>query len=208
MAVRAMVNDSEQVAMTHARFLLDLEIAAGLDWERGLQQFSLDRPVLVTACNWVYSWTYWPVVTATFLYTWLYRRTLYYQYRNAMLFSGAVGLLIFALYPVAPPRFLPGYVDTVDTGERTQFVAHPSFLINDVAALPSFHVGWVALASVVLAASVATTWAQWLCAVPPASMAVAVVITGNHFVVDIVAGIAIALGGLAVARRVAGSATS
>jgi hypothetical protein len=39
-------------------------------------------------------------------------------------------------------------------------------------------------------------------------MAVAVVITGNHFVVDIVAGIAIALGGLAVARRVAGSATS
>jgi hypothetical protein len=34
--------------------------------------------------------------------------------------------LIFAVFPVAPPRFMPGFIGTVSQGERQHFVPHPA----------------------------------------------------------------------------------
>ena len=39
--------------------------------------------------------------------------------RNEIFLSGALGLLIFLVYPVAPPRFLDGFVDTIDAADRS-----------------------------------------------------------------------------------------
>ena len=154
MAVRAVANDSPSDAMSNAHDLLGFERVLGLDVERRAQAFALDRPSLIEFFNVVYAWTYWPLLIGTFVYTWIRRRDLFVVYRNAIFLSGALGLLIFLVYPVAPPRFLDGFVDTIDAADRSHGIAHPSFIINKFAALPSFHVGWVTLACVVIAMSI------------------------------------------------------
>jgi hypothetical protein len=63
----------------------------------------------------------------------------------ALFISGALGLVVLAAFPVAPPRFLAGFTDTVRLA-RQDHLAHPSAITNQHAAMPSFHVGWTVLA--------------------------------------------------------------
>ncbi len=201
MAVRAVADDAPSIAISNARDLLQLERVLGFDIERSAQEFALDHPNLIEFFNTVYAWTYWPFLIGAFVYTWIRRRDLFVIYRNAIFISGAVGLAIFLFFPVAPPRFLDGFVDTVDAADRSHFIAHPSFILNRFAALPSFHVGWVTLACVVLAMTTSHRPTRWLLALPPVLMATAVVVTGNHYVIDAIAGVALSLLGFLVARR-------
>ncbi|MDH4076589.1 MAG: phosphatase PAP2 family protein [Acidimicrobiia bacterium] len=193
LGVRAAVNESATTAMANARHLLNLEHALGLGGlEQRIQMMVLGHPSLVELFNTIYVWSYWPTVFGVLIFTWARRRHLYHAYRNAIMLSGGIGLVIFALFPAAPPRFLDGFVDTVDLS-RGSLIGHPSFLINKFAALPSFHVGWVALACTVLALGARRRWVRPLMVAPPLVMTAAVVITGNHFIVDAVTGTAISL---------------
>jgi len=193
LGVRAAVSDSAATAMANARHLLNLEHALGLGGlEQRIQMMVLRHPSLVELFNTIYVWTYWPTVFGVLIFTWARRRHLYHSYRNAIMLSGGVGLVIFALFPAAPPRFLDGFVDTVDVS-RGSLIGHPSFLVNKFAALPSFHVGWVALACTVLALGTRRRWVRPLMVAPPLVMTATVVITGNHFLVDAVTGTVISL---------------
>ena len=60
--------------------------------------------ILLDAANAVYIYGHWPVIIAGGILLFRYRRRHYYNLRNAALLSGLVGLVIFALFPVAPPR--------------------------------------------------------------------------------------------------------
>lgn len=199
MAVRALSAGSSNEAVHNASKLLRFEDALGIDLEASLQRAVLGTDWLVTLANWFYSFAYWPMIIGTLIYTWTRHRDLFIRYRNALFFSGMLGLAVFAFFPVAPPRFLDGYVDTVNAAARHQFIAHPSWIINENAALPSFHVGWVVLSAVLLV-PLARRWSvKVLLVLPGVLMAITVVITANHYLVDIVAGIAISLIGLRLA---------
>lgn len=197
-AIRALTNGSEAAALHHASSILALESRLGLAIEQDLQQLVLRSSHLTSFFNVVYVWTYWPTLVSTLAFTWWRQPRLFYVFRDALLASGAVGLTIFALFPVAPPRFLDGFVDTVDAAQRSHFIAHPSLVVNRFAALPSFHIGWVALACAVLMLATQRRWLCGLLIVPPVLMTVAVIVTANHYVVDVAAGLAISLAGLAV----------
>ena len=84
------------------------------------------------------------LVAVTLLVLYLHRRPIYLRLRNAMFISGAAGLVVFATYPVAPPRLLDGgpFVDTVTTWSNSYRVLQPPSLVNKYAAVPSLHVGW------------------------------------------------------------------
>lgn len=198
--VRAISKGSEATAVSNAADLLAFERAFGLDWELGAQALVLDQPALVSFFNWVYVWTYWPLLLGALVFFWVAHRHEFTIMRDALVISGAVGLMIFAVYPVAPPRFLPGFTDTVAQASREHFIAHPSGFINEYAALPSFHLGWHALAAVMLARHLPPRW-RVAVMVPPALMAAAIVFTANHYVIDGVAGVGLALAGLSVARQ-------
>jgi membrane-associated phospholipid phosphatase len=79
-------------------------------------------------------------------------------------------------------------------------VFQPPGFTNQYAALPSLHFGWDLLVGLAIAAAATHWWLRLIGYVLPALMAVAVVTTANHFVVDVVAGGALALVGLAAAR--------
>ncbi len=201
LAVRWFANGSEEAAFRHAARLLDVEAALGIDVEKQVQGAVLHLPGVIDFFNFVYAWTYWPYIISTFVIAWFWRRSVFTLYRNAMLISGTVGLIVFSLLPVAPPRFLPGFIDTVGQSGGSAFVGHPDGFINEFAALPSFHVGWVALASAAMFLGTDRRWLKVALVVPVALMSVAVVVTANHYILDIVVGVGLSLSSLAVASR-------
>lgn len=200
-AVRGLTNDARDDAYAHAAEILEFERSLGLDWERGAQQLVLDHPFWVSVWNAVYVYWYWPPLIGALVFLWVSNRRCFTILRDALFISGAVGLVIFATYPVAPPRFLDGFTDTIAQSRRGMFISQPPGFVNKYAALPSFHVGWLALAGLVVATRTPYRW-RWLPYVPAIAMSAAVVFTGNHYIVDVLVGVGVGVGGLAIARHV------
>jgi membrane-associated phospholipid phosphatase len=199
-ALRKLVEGTPEAAAHNARRLLSLEHVLGIDVERSVQRFVMEHPLLVDWSNHTYVWLYFPFLISAFIVVFARDRRAYRHLRNAIVTSGAVGLVIFAVFPVAPPRFMPGFVGTLSEGERQHFVQHPASWSNRMAALPSFHAGWTLVAAIVLAATMRSRAGKVLALLPAPLIAFAVIATGNHYVLDIVAGSALALGALVFAR--------
>jgi hypothetical protein len=199
LVVRALTIGSESIAFGNARRLLEWEYDLGIAWERGAQTLILDSELWIETFNFIYVWLYWPTVLGALVFLYLTNKRRYVLYRNALFFSGAIGLVIFASFPVAPPRFLDGFTDTVSDLSRSHFVARPSGFANEFAAMPSFHVGWVVLAGVILFMCTRSWWTRAFTLVPGVAMSMAVVFTANHYIVDGIAGVAICVTGLLLA---------
>jgi hypothetical protein len=195
--VRGLTEGKVGRAEENAAHLLRLERFLGIDVEHGLQHLLFDTDVLITLANWVYIWMHWPVVAITLFWLLFRHRDDYELLRNAMFISGAIGLIIFATFPVAPPRlFGLEYVDTVTEQSHSYRVLQPPALVNKYAAVPSLHFGWNLLVGITWA-RVGGTW-RWRAAgiVMPIAMAWAVVATANHWVLDVFVGGLVALSGL------------
>jgi hypothetical protein len=202
LVVRWYTLDDVDTAVAHARDLLGLQRTLGLDWERPVQDATLGVPGLSHFLSWFYVWGYFPAVFAALLGLYVARPAAYALLRNALLLSGAVGLLFYAFYPCAPPRLAGlGYTDTVLTSDALDAAARPQGLANEIAAIPSFHLAWLVVVAVVVFRTVRSRWLRVLCVLEPAVMAYAVVATGNHWVLDVPAGVALAAVGLVAAQR-------
>ncbi len=199
LSVRFMTQGDLATAHRNARQVLQFQRAIGLDLEHGIQAFFLEDHAIITLANWIYIWGYWPVLAFTLIYFGARHRDAYIELRNAMFISGAIGLVIFATYAVAPPRlFSPVYVDTVTEYSFFYRVAQPPSLANQYAAVPSFHFGWNLLVAIAWYRVARTTSLRWLSLALPIGMAFAVVVTANHWVIDVVAGGLVAGTGLAI----------
>jgi len=188
--VRGMTEGSVGLATRNAAWILDLERSLGIDVEAQVQAPFSASAALTTVANWVYIWGHWPVIAATLLWLVLRHPAEYVRTRNALLVSGAVGMVVFALFPVTPPRLLDiGLVDTVTEYSRSYRVLQPPAFVNQYAAMPSLHTGWDLLMAMGMAATLGRLWQRTLMWLMPALMFVAVVATANHYVLDPVGGI-------------------
>ena len=171
-------------------------------FEVDLQAAIIDQSWLIEAANAIYIWAHWPLIGAIGLWLYVRQHDRYRKYRNTMLISGAIGVVIFALFPTAPPRLAnPEIVDTIVTRSDLYRVMQPPVLTNQYAAVPSLHFGWnllMGLALVREARFVPLRLVGWL---SPPLMLLATLVTGNHYILDIVAGGAIVLVVLAVVDR-------
>lgn len=196
--VRGVTEGSVTDAVQHGYDVLHVERWLGIDVEESFQNLVLGSHALTTFANWVYIWGHWPVIAVTLIWLHRTRRGEYLLLRNAIFVSGAIGLVIFALYPVAPPRHLPDrFVDTVTELSRSYRVLQPPRLINEYAAMPSLHMGWNLLVGIVLFRSGRHVALRAFGVAGPLLMAFAIVATGNHYILDAVVGSAVALVGLA-----------
>ena len=191
--VRVVVEGSESRARANAERILDVEAALGIDVERSVQDAVVDNDLLRTIGDVSYVWLHWPLLILVFAMLLLRGDPVYYPLRNALIVSGAVGVVLFAVFPVAPPRFLPGFVGTVDESARTHYIDLPASWRNQFAAFPSFHVGWTAVACLALRSIIGDRWLRWLVMVPAVLVAVAVVSTANHYLVDAIVGLSISV---------------
>jgi hypothetical protein len=190
---RVLVQGSSTRSFNNADHLLELERAMGLDVEAAVQQVALDHNLVRVIGNLSYVWLHWPLLLAALIILFLRDPAHYRQFRSALFLSGSIGLLLFATLPMAPPRFMDGFVGTVSDDARRHHIGYPLSWANKYAAFPSFHVGWTLIACVALAASVRKRSIKVLVVIPAALVGAAVVSTGNHYILDSVSGAAIAV---------------
>ncbi|HSI97300.1 MAG TPA: phosphatase PAP2 family protein [Gaiellaceae bacterium] len=187
-------------AFDNAERIVDLQERVGIDWEDELQGLVIDSDLLVDVMNWVYIWGHWPVILSAAVVLFFLRRDRYVLLRNALFVSGGIGFLFFALFPVAPPRLLDlGLVDTVTERSYAYRALQPPGLTNQYAAFPSLHAGWNLLVGIVLVLAFTRLGVRAFAIAMPAAMALAVVMTANHFVIDVFAGVVVILIGLGAA---------
>lgn len=198
--VRGLTEGSEAVAQANAADLIHLEKHLGLHWEPWAQGLILDRDGLVTLVDTIYIWGHWPVIAISALWLFFRRPRTYFLLRNAFLISGAIGLVIFTFYPLAPPRLADiDVVDTVTLYSRAYRVLQPPAFVNQYAAMPSLHFGWNMLIGGGLAKESPYLPVRIFGWVMPTAMLFAVVLTANHYILDVIAGAAVALFGLFLA---------
>lgn len=200
---RMLTKNASTDALANAHDLLAFERVLGIDFESWAQSQILDTHWVVTLFNWVYIWLHWPVILGSLLVLYRYNRNSYVLLRNALFVSGAIGLIFYVGFPVAPPRFLDthGFQDTVTTFSTSYHILQPPQIVNKYAAMPSLHVGWNVIAGVVLyqalrQSPVGHLPIRFLPLLSPVMMTAAVVLTANHYVVDAVMGILVAALGL------------
>ncbi|HLG11906.1 MAG TPA: phosphatase PAP2 family protein [Dehalococcoidia bacterium] len=185
------IADDARPAFDNARDLMRIEANAGILKEVSLQSATISYEIVVHVFNIIYFYGHFPMIAAVGVYLFIKNPRVYSITRNAFLISGAVAVVLFALYPVAPPRLaMDGIVDTLALTIPLHYDQSP--LVNPYAALPSMHVGWMLLIALGLYQSIKHPLLRYAVLALPPMMLIATVITGNHFFVDGVAGLALA----------------
>jgi len=198
--VRDLTEGARATATANAHSVVDLERWLGISWERGLQSHVIGDDRLVAAANWMYIYGHWPVIIATLAWLFLRHPPDFYLLRNALFISGAIGLIIFVVFPVAPPRLgILEIVDTVTQRSSSYRTLQPPGLVNRYAAVPSLHFGWNLLVGVMVWRVSRAPAMRALAVLMVVAMGLAVIATANHYVIDVVAGAVVALTGLGAA---------
>lgn len=191
--VRLAVRPDWPLALAHAREVEGWERRAGIGWERSLQRAFLASPPLLQALDAFYLAGNFAITGVFFV--WLYRRSRssFGRYRNAFLLASAISLFIEVRFPAAPPR-LAG-IGVEDTLRRLMGVDIGSpgagGLTDPVAAMPSLHAGWAFGVGVGVFRHSTATLPRIGALFYPVVVAVTVVVTGNHFVLDVLCGTAV-----------------
>jgi PAP2 superfamily len=195
---RMMIHPNWPVAMANAQRVDNLERAFNFAWEQSLQRAFLGVPELVEAMNLFYFIGHF-VLTAVF-FVWLYHRSRdgYRSFRNGFLAATAIAVLIHWQFPTAPPRLLDGLgvEDTLEVIWNVDIGSpHASAFSNPVAAVPSLHAGWAVGVGVGLVRYARQRWLRVLGVLYPIAVVLTIVVTGNHFIFDALAGIAVLVAG-------------
>ena len=171
-------------------------------WTHQLVELTFQRIVdsskLLTT---VAAWTYWnsefTVVSLALLWVYLRRHYAFARFRNTILVANVLGLVGYVLLPTAPPRMLP-WLGFMDAPHHNGLVL---LLANPYAAMPSLHAADALIVGLVLAAVCRRlvfkiVWLLW-----PLWVWFSVMATGNHFWLDVVAGVFVATIALVVVYR-------
>ncbi len=190
---RSFADRNPDKAFANGYRVLDFETrVAHRLYELTFQQFVDQRHLLETAVSWTYWNSEFTVVGLTVLWVYLRRHDAFVGFRNSILLANTIGLLGYVVMPTAPPRLLGvGFVDQHRDG-LVQLAANP------YAAMPSLHAGDALIVGVVMFTVCRSWWAKALWAAWPAWVWFSVMATGNHFWLDCVAGIGVALLAMAV----------
>jgi hypothetical protein len=196
----------QRAAVAHAADLFHLERRLHLDVDWTLDHWTAHHRWIGVVLADFYDTAHLWAALAALVWLWWWRPAIYPRLRNVLVGVNVVGFLVFWLYPVAPPRMLPGFVDVV-VQDHAWFSWHSGTLAthaNQLAAMPSLHVSWALWVAVGI--WVGTTSRGWR-AVGVAHVVltvVSVMATGNHYALDVVAGIAtllVAVGAVALLAR-------
>jgi len=177
-------------ALAHAHGLLSLEGTLQIDPERGLDRWLAGHHSLGLAISDYYDNAHFIVTLSLLGWLWWRRADIYRPLRNSLVLVNVLAFLVFWLYPVAPPRMLPGFTDVVAT---THAIGswHSGALAsqaNQLAAMPSLHIAWALWCTIALWRLSARVWVRALAVLYPFLTGAAVLLTGNHFVLDILGG--------------------
>ena len=201
--VRTLTSDNWGGAYANAAGLLSWQQAMGLPNEAIVQDVFLSYPALIKAANRYYMWVHFPLTGSFLLWAW-FRHSAHFAIVRATLVSVTIAALaLHSLFPLAPPRFMTskGFVDTGLVFGPSPYELSASAAANQIAAMPSLHVGWAVLVALSVIAISKSPY-RYIVLMHPALTFSVVVLTANHYWSDgfVAAGLVIAL--WAVFRRI------
>ncbi len=188
-------------AARNAERLVALERRLGVHVEPALQRALLPRRRLVAGLNVAYV-----TLNVAFTVGWLallFRRRdpEFHRLRRAAVLAALGAQPVSLLFPVAPPRTLDDFVDTI--AEVSGFDIDRGLvaeLYDPIAAMPSIHVAFAVVTAAGVAEAAHSPWTRAAAPAYPPLVALVVFVTGNHYVLDAVGGGALAAAGLRMAR--------
>jgi PAP2 superfamily len=195
-------------ALARGRWIWRFERDVHMPSETWVQRLFLSHPLVIQFFNLYYDSLHFPVLIACLIWLFVRHRDRYGRWLTTLVaFTGSC--LLIQLVPVAPPRMLPGIglVDTAVLYHQSLYATVAGFNPDQLSAMPSVHVGWALLVAVAIITTSRGRW-RWLAVLYPATTALVVVVTANHYWLDGIVAAAIlvlVLGGQALARRVAGA---
>src|SRR3954452_19093933 len=181
------------VAKANAGWIMSVEHHLGVASEASVQH-GLRGTWMLWILNHLYLAAQLVVLPGSLIFLYHRSRPLYERLRNTILATGLISIPVYAVFPVAPPLLADvALVDTItsQTGFALSGKLTTSFY-NELAAVPSLHVGFAVAIGVALAAALQNRVAKAIALLWGPTIALAVLATGNHFVFDIVAGVAAA----------------
>ena len=185
-------HDGRARARRNADRIVALQRRLHVDIEPAVQRALLRFPRLVHGLNVGYG-----LFNVTMTLGWLvllYRKRddRYLRFRRTCLLAYLGAQPVFLLFPTAPPRVLDGFVDTLSEVSGLD-LEHPFLLrfYNPVAAMPSLHVAVAVVTGAEIAERAGSLPVKALARGYAPLVALVVAGTGNHYVLDAVAGAAL-----------------
>ena len=200
--VRGAVVDRTGEALANARTIIATQKSAGLLFEPALNAWTLAADWRVDFFNAVYFWLDFPLIISFGLFLFVRSRFHYTLLRDALLISGALALVMYVSFPVAPPRYLPewGFVDTLEEFANLSYQAQSMApFVNPYAAVPSLHVGWSVILAIVVFMWTPNRFARFGVSAVLVAQTIAVMATANHYLFDTLVGTVVCLAALMIA---------
>lgn len=184
--VRVLVKDEIDVALENSERVIDFQRTLGILNEMHFQDTILDSDAAIWFLNRYYFFAHF-IGTAVWI-VWMYVRhhDHYGRVRRVLFGTTFVALAIHVAFPLAPPRWFPdlGFVDTLqEFGPKIYDAETIANTANQIAAMPSLHVGWALIGAWAIIKASASPW-RWVAAGHPALMTATVVLTANHWWLD------------------------
>ena len=181
------------VALGNARGVLHVERLLHIDPELTLDRWLAGHHTLGLVVSDYYDNAHFIVTLSVLGWLWWRRADLYRPLRNSLVLVNVLGFVVFWRFPVAPPRMLDGFIDVVASTHafgswHTGMLASHA---NQVAAMPSLHMAWAGWCTLALWRASERPIVRLLAVAYPCLTGFAVMATGNHFLLDIVGGLAV-----------------
>lgn len=200
-ATRFLVAGKSSEAFENGRSILHFEKVIGLAPEHWLNKLFSAHIALGLSADYVYATLHYIVTPGVLIWMWRRHGAVYSQARSVLMVATILGLVGFSLLPVAPPRLLPDFIDTMAKfshyGWWGSAASAPRGLggdTNQFAALPSLHVGWALWCGWQLGRYGAHRVTKLLGVLYPVVVTIVVMGTANHYLGDVLAGlVAVAL---------------
>ncbi|HUN77766.1 MAG TPA: phosphatase PAP2 family protein [Solirubrobacteraceae bacterium] len=194
--VRGLAAGSASSAFAHARDVIGIERTLHIFVEPSIQSWASGSHVLMDASSWLYLNAQTTVTVGALAYLYLCHNRSFYFVRNMLMIAMAIALVGYAVFPTAPPRFMPewGFTDSVAdyTGMHLESVhgggGLTTALTNLYAAVPSMHVAFAVIMGWPLARLVRPRPLRVLWALYPLMVTFVIVATANHFLLDSILG--------------------
>jgi hypothetical protein len=195
-----------KMAFSNAEALLSFERRSGLDPEAVLDHWLAHQHILALVASNFYAIAIFAVTFGLAAWMWWRRPDIYVPMRNCIVLANLIAFAVFWAFPVAPPRMLPGFVDVVANagglGWHNSLVSHA----DQLAAMPSMHLGYAVWCGLVLWRLAKTRAHKMLAAVVGGGYILlttwVVLATANHYLVDVLGGLATTLLALALVEVV------
>lgn len=199
---RAVVNERGRLqAAENAKKIVALERRLGIHVEPRLQGMLLPRRRLVAVLNVAYVALNVGLTVGWLIRLFRRRDPEFHRLRRAAVLATLGAQPAFLLFPVAPPRTLDDFVDTIldITGvDLEQGVIGQ--LYDPIAAMPSIHITYAVITSAGIAQTSRSPAARALAPAYPPLVALIIFATANHYVLDAVAGAALGSASLGLSR--------